>query len=397
MKALKFQFLSLIAAVLITGCSNDDDPGQGNNERKDITLSRGGEEIVNANNEFAFRLMDELNNDAENVVISPLSMYQYLSMVANGADGDTKKEIEAVLGAGELSIDDINAINYDLVSSLKAADKKTTFTLSNSLWHSKDIDILPGYAVALKDYYASETYVLDSLNSDYARKEINKWCEKNTSGVIKDFLKENLQDNTKYVSYNATYFKSEWSKHFKLDSNDKFYNSDGSVSMVSYMKSSAACWGYENNDFQYIEIPYGNGAFMFSIVMLKENGVFSVADANAGLDKNYRDLVKITMPKFKVDFIKSMGDVLLNMGINKAFSEESEFTKASSYCQPLPQILHATSVEIDEKGTVAASVSGSGLYTSPMPTSIIIDRPFMFFIKETSTSTILFIGKVNKL
>lgn len=389
--------LIALTAVAITSCANDNELGQNNNERQDITLSRGGTEIVNANNEFAFKLLDALKEDKENFVVSPLSLYQYLSMIANGADGETKKEIESVLGDGKLSLAEINSINSELLSNLVKADKKTTFSLANSLWHAKDIVLLPDYIGVLKDYYGADTHVLDSLNCSNARNEINKWCEKKTSGVIKDFLKENLKDYIKYASYNATYFKSEWKNKFNLDNNDKFYNADGSVSMVSYIKSSESCWGYENNDYQHIEIPYGNGAFVFSIVMLKEDGAFRVADANAGLDKMYCELVDITLPKFKIDFIENMGSVLGNMGISKAFSNESEFTKASSYSQPLPPIMHATCIEVDEKGTVAASVSGSGWYSAPMSTSIKIDRPFMFFIKEVSTSTILFIGEVNKL
>ncbi len=395
MKAIKTALIAL-ATALISGCSNDDDPGQGNNERRDITLSRGAEEIVNANNAFAFKLMDELSDEGENIVISPLSLYQYLSMVANGADGDTKREIEAVLGAGELSMDEINVINSDLVSSLRTADKKTTFTLSNSLWQSKDINILPDYATTLKKYYAAESHVLNSLSSAAARKEINKWCEKSTGGVIKNFLQENLNDGVKYALYNAAYFKSEWSEPFNVDAKGEFHNSDESVSTATYIKGTLSCKYFSNSDFQYIEIPYGNKAFAFSIILPKGNGPFSVEAASSEINEiMVGSEITIVMPKFKVDFKKEMREILREMGIYSAFTSVADFSKVSSYSQSLPEILHAASIIVDEKGTVAVAASGMGF--TGIPKIIKVDRPFIFFIKETSTSTILFIGKVNRL
>lgn len=395
MKFSKF-FIPIISAVFFAGCSDDVNKTSSNNDRHDIILTGRGDEIVEANNEFAFKLYGEVSDGKNNIVLSPLSLHQHLSMVANGADGDTKKEIEALIGADGMSIDDINGINYELVSSLKASDKKTKISIANSLWQCKDAGLIPSYLTTLDKYYSPEIHTMDVLSGDDTREAINRWCENMTSGVIKDFLEYNLDGTVKYVTYNATYFKSEWSTPFKSLPNEVFNNADGSTSSVDFMKADVIRCGYfENDKFTYLEIPYGNGSFVFTIVMPKGDNKIELEDIKS--IEPMQEVIKISIPKFKVDYKHSMKEALKEMGMITSFSENADFSKASKDSQPLPDILHAVSIEVDEKGTVAAAVSGSGYEAIMIPESLKIDRPFTFFIKESSSSVILFIGEINKL
>lgn len=394
MRITKILILTILSA-LFTGCTDDTNEQSNKNERHDIILARGGDEIVDATNRLAFRLYNEVADGKSNVVISPLSIYQYLSMVANGADGETRKEIEALIGAEDMSIDDINNINHDLMSKLKVVDNKTQVVLANSIWKSKDINITKSYLSVLDKLYSAETYDLDILSSDAARGAINKWCEERTFGVVSNFLENNLDGYAKYVLYNATYFKSEWEEPFKAIPNRDFNNADGTSSLVNFMIGQLTCRYFENEKLSYVEIPYGNGAFVFTIALPKDNEKFT-AEIMDDIKPIY-EIMNISMPKFAVDYKGSMSDVLKRMGMNTAFSYEADFSKASAYSQPLPEIMHAASIEVDEKGTVVATVSGSGWVSAPMPRHLNIDRPFTFFIKETSTSTILFIGEINRL
>lgn len=407
MKALKVSISALIV-LLITSCSNEVEPVQSNvddnpvqssidNPRQDIPLSKGGEEVVRANNNLAFKLIDNLNEAENNVVVSPLSFYQYFAMVANGANGETRKEIEEILGAGHLSVTEINTIVSDLVTNIKSADKRTDFTSNNSFWYANDAEILPNYISILKECYATETHAVDSLNCRLVTEEINEWCEKNTSGIIKEFLERELPDTVKYVSYNAAYFRSEWEKPFETVFESEFHNADGTIATATYISGQLSCRNFENDDIRYVEIPYGNGAFAFSIILPKKIEAFNLADLNIEMIKSKPAYLSITFPKFSINYKKGMSNELKAIGINKSFSAEADFSNASSFPQILPEVLHAASIEVDERGALAASVTGSGIDISANIDYITIDRPFIFLIRETSTSSIIYIGKINNL
>jgi serpin B len=55
-----------------------------------------------------------------------------------------------------------------------------------------------------------------------------------------------------------------------------------------------------------------------------------------------------------------------------------------------------TFVEVNEEGTEAAAVTTVGFeVTSANPNEFIVNKPFVFAIRERMTNTILFIGKVS--
>ena len=76
------------------------------NLRHDISLSNDEQQLVESNNDFAFRLFSEARGK-ESSIMSPLSITYALGMMNNGAAGQTQQEINDVLGFGEAGADGI--------------------------------------------------------------------------------------------------------------------------------------------------------------------------------------------------------------------------------------------------------------------------------------------------
>ena len=164
--------LGMSALILLgTACSNDDDNNIGSNTRKDIQLTRTEQEMVGANNDFAFNFYNQLNTHVgeHNMMVSPLSLAQALSMLANGADGNTKTELMNVLGFGAYSIEEMNAYYMNLNKGLLSADKTSKIALANSFWINNRYTAIDSYKKTLQNSYDAEVQELPFDNTICAK------------------------------------------------------------------------------------------------------------------------------------------------------------------------------------------------------------------------------------
>ena len=96
-----------------------------------------------------------------------------------------------------------------------------------------------------------------------------------------------------------------------------------------------------------------------------------------------------------------MTGVLQRMGITNAFNANSNFSNISKEKVYISKIEQANYFNIDEEGTDAAAVTGTGFVSSPGEPievkELQINRPFLFILKEKSTNTILFMGRMNAI
>lgn len=405
--------LLLSLPFVITSCNEDDDLSSGNNERKDIALSRSQQEMVNENVKFAFSLFDkvnELETEKPNWIISPLSASIALSMTANGTANNSLNQIKDVLGFNDFQMNEINSYYNTLTKELMAVDNTTRLALANSVWLHNDFQFYDSFVNTTEKMYDAEVRTLD-LTDQSSLKVINNWCAKHTNGLIPTIFDE-LPNNLVFCLMNALYFKGVWKNEFdESDTTDETFTcANGRESKVKMMKQKRRHWYYNNESFALAKFPYGNGAF--SMVVLLPNEEITLEESLQKFTADYwtesvnlkEKLLKVSFPRFELEYETSLIEVMETLGIIDIFySNKADFSQLSSSPLFVGLLKQKAYFKVDEKGAEAAAITAVGGETSLPPVVTVKDdefnmnRPFAFLIMEESTGTILFMGKVTDL
>jgi serine protease inhibitor len=236
---------------------------------------------------------------------------------------------------------------------------------------------------------------------------INGWCATKTNDKIKKVLDHIGPDVVMYL-INAIYFKGQWTYDFDKDltTEGTFNMSTSEQSTVPFMHQQGAFEYYSNDSLQVLEMPYGQGNFSM-VVLLPTTGhsVSALANGlspeiwNEWLADTTKENVDIAMPKFKFEYERIMNEDLIGLGMVKAFgpADFSNINPDADLC--ISMVKHNSFVDVNEEGTEAAAVTVVEIVETSMPTFVpfVADRPFLFAIRETTTNTILFMGKVSSL
>ena len=404
-KAIKL----LAVAALFAACSSDDD-----STIKEIKLNETETEIAANSPAFAVDLLKAVDGTFESndkYVVSPFGTSLALSMAMNGADGDTYSQIADAMSLGDYSLDEINNYNKKLIDGLGKLDKQAKLTVANSVWLNEGFYPLETFNQQMIKYYAATSEVLD-FSSSNAVNTINNWVSNETNGLIPQ-LYEYLIDGTQFVLADAFYFKCPW--HDKFDAKntkvDKFYAYDGTVQKVEFMKTKNVPYQYycEDNKFRIFSLYLGknkafsmdfvetaNGVTLEECAEMLDNGKLAEAYKNSYKREGYSTF---TIPKLNIDVNEVLDDALLAMGVKDAYDDKkADFSKLTDERLYLLEVRQANVFGIDEDGGEAATATGvQGGYESAPMEHCIINRPFLFFVRENKTNTILYAGKVNKI
>lgn len=356
--------------------------------------------------DFAVRLFKESMADGENTLLSPLSVLVALSMTANGADNDTLTQMEAVLG---MPIDQLNTwINNYMVNLPE--DEKYKLSLANSIWFTDDerFTVNQDFLQTNADYYGADVY--RAAFDEKTCKEINKWVENKTDGMIKDILDEIPADAVMYL-INALAFDAEWQDIY-LDTQVRkgtFTTEAGKKQKVEMMYSEEYTYLEDEHAAGFIKY-YKDRKYAFA-ALLPNEGV-SVSDYIASFDgehlndllTNYTNTaVNTAIPKFEMEYDVEMSEILSGMGMPDAFDGTlADFTKLG-YSDAgnifISRVLHKTFISVDEKGTKAgAATAVEATEECAMeveePKQVYLDRPFVYMLIDCETNLSFFIGTV---
>ena len=400
--------LMLAALFTITSCDSSDDTettGPVVCPTDQTTTS-----ILEASINKAFPLfaaVDAATKANENFTISPLSLSEMLAMASNGANGETRKQINSIIGANDnISKESLNEAFNGLNEYLAKVDDKTTFATANSVWIDEGFKVKSEFLSDKK--LIGETFN-QKLSTIKTMDDINHWCDIKTSGCIKDILTEPLDDYCRMVLANALYFKGMWKNKFsKDDTKEKeFTNSDGSKSKVQMMSQSSMFLGYEGLDMDFVEFPYGNENYCMDVFLPHEDKKldecmkdFDQKTFEEYLKKAAMGEILVEMPRMKLNYKTSLVKPLKAMGMTDAFSDDADFSGISNEKTYISDVIQATFVNVDEEGTEAAAVTIATMKNDIMPmrtSTFFMNRPFAYIIREKTTGTILFMGKVRKL
>ena len=341
-------------------------------------------------------MLDSRMEGNENYMFSPFSVKAAMAMAANGAEGQTKKEILDVLGIKNL--DEYNSCMKNTIETYKNGEN-VTVNIANSIWLNKDnipTDFLDSYKKTIRDFYDGEATEVDSSN---AVDKINSWTKDKTNGKIAQIISD-PSFSTSLV--NAVYFKANWQGEFMPSGKMTFHSKDGSEKDIDFMQKTEYRSYAEQGGVRAVGIPYKSGANnSFSMyIMMADNDFSPEATLNSMNFENKRVCLK--MPKFRISCTRSLKDDLKATGIKTAFdADTADFSKMNSLPQYIDEVLHKTYIDVDEKGTEAAAVTSVSLgATSSMerpeePIEFTADRPFTFLIKDNTSGEILFMGKFS--
>lgn len=360
---------------------------------------------------FADKLNSQMPDD-KNYMFSPLSIKMALALAANGADGQTREQIVKAIGA-----ENLDEFNESMASLIKAFGKsdKLKINVSNGVFVNTDncpFDFSDEYKKVVKKYYDAEAKQVKNSN---AVKTINSWVDKNTKGKIKEII----SDNDFWAALvNAIYFKGAWEDEFseRATAPDIFTSADGQKTEIDFMNRTGHMSYSKSKDAEIISLPYKNS---FSIIDNEGNyDEEYLRDASARMylikckdGENIEELidkaafqstrVKLSVPKFKIEYSAEISEMLSHLGINVPFDKNSaDFSSMMKLSEGsrlwIDQVLHKTYISVDEKGTEAAAVTAIMMdgATAARPVEPIVvkyDEPFFFVIEVNGE--ILFMGR----
>ncbi len=407
-------YLSIVPAacalMLSVSCSSDNEPTQ--EPAPDpikVDFDAGESRAMTASNGFGIDLFKSLSAAAagENVVMSPLSVSMCLSLAANGASDQTMSEILSAMhyeGDNADALANLNSVNSTLMEVLPKTDPTSTVKLANSVWLADGYPVLPAYAETVGADYRATVQNVD-FGSMAGIGKINEWVNRSTDGVIKQFFSV-PQPFFDISLLNATYFKGTWKEPFKKSNTSKqtFNSADGTTVQVDMMTQGGKYDVSLTSDFTMLRKAFGNSAYNIFFLLPNEGKTadevaasMSATSLQAALDNLRQIRADIYVPKTTVNNNLDLSENLKSLGINDLFSGS-----ALNMISPQPfraiEVSQMAYFAMDEDGVTAASVTGMNGDGAPLLDYIEfrLDRPFLFFIRESSTGAILFLGKINK-
>ncbi len=408
MKTIFTIFIILFFGTMCS-CQQDD---MNKNENKTIDLDGKSAELIDADNEFGLEVFQKIReaSSEENIMISPLSISVAFAMAYNGADNDTKTEMEKAMKLNGLTTEQINNSYKMLISALQSLDKDVVFEIANAIFYADGFSVKPDFLNINKTVYDAEVEKLN-FSSPSAVQTINNWVADKTHDKIKSII-DQLSPLDRMVLLNAIYFNGIWTNKFDEKGTHllNFTIASGSNQEIPMMKKEEKLDYTSNSLFSAIKMPYGKGQYNM-IVMLPGEGKNSQDVINSLSATNWKNWLKgfetknpvvVTMPRFKFAFETKLNSVLTEMGMAKAFQPKiANFSKISDEDLYISSAVHKSFIDVNENGTEAAAVTSITFTTTsignePPKTYFTVNKPFVFAITEKDTNAILFIGEVQK-
>jgi serpin B len=403
----------------------------------------------NASGQVLFR---HFATGAGNIVFSPYSIGTAMAMALAGTRGDTEREMATVL-QHSLAREQIDAANATAIQALNSYDRgnvpatcppdmqlrgercetppaangscgfmarrdglcvtaaqfpaSAKLLVANALMLARG-NVAADYATLLKERYAAEVFREANLDT------VNGWVKQRTEGKIEHIV-DKLSD---VMLIDAVYFKSRWAVAFdKKNTRGEFFNLTRTrQELVQSMLQRASHQVVARNGYRAIRLPYSVRSLAMIIALPDEvDGLAQVArridrdeldQLLAALRKAQRQLVVLTLPRFKVEYTADLKDAFQQAGMSLAFdTRKSDFSgltgmPPSAAPTAIDQIVHRAVIEVSEESTEAAAATAVGIMITSAPSRPIepmqfrVDRPFLYYLVDDRTGAVLFQGRI---
>ena len=331
------------------------------------------------NLDFSIKLLSMLS-EKTNSVICPYGIATILAMVAEGASEDSLQEILATLGYENLeelrkvmlSVQDVRCSAFASDNSLmvKQGDKK--------------MELLPAFRQVIMERYNSTIE------------------EKSSEGEPSVELK------------NIAEFKAEWFYKMECDASQgkSFRNADGSYCHPAYLSATKKFLRYYDDDFgcrvksntKAVALPYKlqDERIPYELVLVDSKEPLTEESLQGILSKMRLGKCKVVFPEFSIKSKHNLVPMMEKLGLINIFDKYNEaFTKIATVPLYAEQFSQEAEIEVDKNGTVAKAVTtmmlGKTMCMPEMIEELVFNKPFHYFLRNTTTGEIVFMGKVNML
>jgi serine protease inhibitor len=411
MKAFQIIITFIMIISLNAACKKDVVPVAPG--MKQVQLSEKQKQVINSNNAFGFdffRKVNEYTNGNSNLMVSPLSVSMALGMTRNGARGTTLEGMNQTLGFGNLTDQEIDESYKYIVETFTGLDPKVKLSIANSIWYNNGFTVEQPFIITNQQYFNASVTPLD-FASPSAVSTINSWVNEKTNQLIPKIIDVIPEEAVMYL-INAVYFKGQWKYKFDAANTNlkPFYLADHTQTETQSMQQHSTLPYMQRPGFNAVEMPYNQGNFTMTVLLpdadkTVNDVITQLTQENwATWNSQFTNAdIQLQLPKFKYEYDEAkMKTILSDMGMGLAFDpDNADFSGINSngglY---ISDVKHKTFIETNEEGTEAAAVTVVAVGTTsagpdqPIPILMTIDRPFVYFIQEKSTGTVLFIGTV---
>jgi len=409
-----FASVVVVAALIATACGTQESITSPVLTALPRPLTSAEEKLIAADNRFAVTLLRAVSEDTRdrlpNLFVSPLSVALALGMTYNGAAGATEEAMRRTLELEGMSLPEVNEASRSLIALLRGLDPGVRFLIGNSIWYREGFAVEQSFLDANRTYFDAEVTALD-FASPAAPQRINDWVTRRTEGLITEIVESPLPDYAVMYLINAIYFKGDWTQRFDRSRTEPapFHLADGTTVRVPMMRSAAALTvqAYQDAGVEMVELPYGGQAFSMIVVMPRDPAALDTLVAGLTAER-WNDWVArldttslyVSLPKFRLVNDLKLVSPLTAMGMGIAFDcmppEMADFTRMHQPQEAcITNVKHKTYVDVNEEGTEAAAVTSVEIGVTSAPPAIVIDRPFLFAIRERLSGTILFLGAIR--
>ncbi len=366
--------------------------------------------LVAANTQFSLKLFLEIvkQNTGKNIFVSPYSLAISLAMTYNGAKGETQASIAKTLELQGMSLEEVNQANASLRTALEAKETNLQVYLANSVWVTEGVSFNPELLGINNDFYHAKVRSLNFQDSN-SLSIINDWVKQSTNGKIEKII-DQIEPNSIMFLINAAYFKATWSIPFlkKATQDHPFTLLDGTQKQYPMMFQSGEYRYLQNEVFQAVNLPYGEGRFSMCI-FLPNHGVsvhrilenLSCDNWDKWISQFELQQGYLGLPRFKFEYSIELNNTLKSLGMGIAFDERSaDFSGMCPISQNIciDKVKHKTFIEVNEEGTEASAATSVEIvlkgFVSESQFNMIVDRPFFCTIQDNQTKTILFMGTI---
>jgi serine protease inhibitor len=393
----------LLLALTLAACTSG--PSESGEPVLPRALTAQEQELVTSGNLFGLKLFRAVSaaEDGKNLFLSPLSVSMALGMTLNGAAGETRSGMEQALELAGLTEEQINHAYRSLIDLLTGLDRKVVFEIANSIWYREGFPISSDFIALNLTWFDAVVQALD-FSDPGAADVIDAWVDAKTHGKIDQIVTRPIDPGVVMFLINAVYFKGDWTYRFDPEETAPrvFHLMDGRTPEVPTMRiAPVQVARYQDEEIEAVDLPYGDGAYSMTVLMPRDAA--AIYEWIEDLDRSrWEEILEgmseasldwLTLPKFRLEHEITLNEVLKALGMAAAFGGEADFTRMTADGSGglwIDEIKHKTFVDVNEEGTEAAAVTS--VVMARGIDAVLIDRPFVFVLRERLSGTILFLG-----
>jgi serine protease inhibitor len=298
------------------------------------------------------------------------------------------------------------------VTTETGRDQEFRLEIANALWGRQGLQFQPDFLEAARCLGAAVEDMDFRAKAEESRRTINEWISRKTNGHIKEGLAAGaLRSDTALILTNAVYFTARWQKEFSSPARPDMFHGLERDQMVKMMDQTNQFRIYSSNDLKILEMPFQGTPVVMNLI-LPDKGIplatfekdhFTADNLMKWLGKltTMREReVHVKVPRFEAVGQFDLKEPLCQLGMPLAFSPKADFSGLSAEKNlALGMVAHRAVVTMDEQGVVASAATAGSIVPKAArdeESRFIADRPFLFVLRDGSTNTILFLGRVTE-